>query len=137
MRYHYGPAIQQGAGLGSIFSGLMRTLIPAAKQGVKTLGKIAKNKNVRSVGNYIKKQATQAAIDTALEALEGKKVGTAAKERLKSASKSILQSVKNPPMRPRMKKSVKRKNIRYPMNNKRKYMRPKPLFDEDYDDEDY
>ena len=49
MRYHCGPSIQLGAGLGSIFSSLFRSLVPVPKGAAKTIGKIAKNEGV-SVG---------------------------------------------------------------------------------------
>ena len=81
MRFHRGPPIQYGSGLGSIFSGIFRSLIPVAKGAAKSVGKIAKNKAVRSAGNYLKKEASRAMIDSALEALEGKKVGASAKKR--------------------------------------------------------
>ena len=92
MRYHRGPAVQQGVGLGSIFSGLIRTLAPMAKSAVKSIGRMIKSDCAKSVGRYLKKEATRAAIDTALEALDGKPVGKAAKNRLKTATKNILLS---------------------------------------------
>ena len=64
--------MQQGAGLGSIFSGLIRTLAPAAKSAVKSIGRFVKSDGVKSAGRYLKKEATTAAVDTALEALEGR-----------------------------------------------------------------
>ena len=94
MHYHRGVAIQQGAGLGSIFSGLFRTLVPVAKRAVRTVGRFVKSDGVKSAGKYLGKQATRAAVDTALEALEGKPVGKAAKARLKNATKNILQAAK-------------------------------------------
>ena len=80
MRYHRGPSIPLGAGLGSIFSSLFRTLVPVAKGAAKTIGKIAKNEGVRSARRYLKKEAGRAAIDTALEALDGKTVGVTGKK---------------------------------------------------------
>ena len=79
MRYHRGPAVQQGAGLGSTFSGLIRTLPLAAKSAIRSIGRIVKSDCAKSVGRYLKKEATRAAVDTALEALEGRPIGKAAK----------------------------------------------------------
>ena len=42
-----------------------------AKGAAKTIGKIAKNEGVRSAGRYLKKEAGRAAINMALEALDG------------------------------------------------------------------
>ena len=140
MHYHRGVAIQQGAGLGSIFSRLFRTLVPVAKRAVKTVGRIVKSDKVKSVGKYLGKQATQAAVDTALEALEGRPVGKAAKTRLKNATKNILLAAKkaatddtSPATRKR--KLGKRRNIRLPTRNyKRSKVGKEPLFDDDDDD---
>ena len=141
MHYHRGVAIQQGAGLGSIFSGLFRTLVPVAKRAVKTVGRIVKSDKVKSVGKYLGKQATQAAVDTALEALEGKPIGKAAKTRLKDATKNILLAAKKStdtsPTAARKRKFGKRRNVRFPTRNyKRSKVGREPLFDDD-DDDDY
>ena len=139
MRYHRGPAVQQGAGLGSIFSGLIRTLAPAAKSAVKSIGRIVKSEGVKSAGRYLKKEATRAAVDTALEALEGRPIGKAAKNRLKSATKNILISGRqavaaksNKP--PRMVKR-KRRYVKSSAVKRRRLTNPSPLF-EDYEDDD-
>ena len=124
MNFHRGASIQQGAGLGSMFSGLFRTLIPAA---VRTLGKVAKS----DVGKYAKMQATRAAVDSALEALEGKPVGAAAKRRLKTATKNILTASKR--------KLSPNNGGRGPRYKRRKVEQDQvPLFDSaDDDDDDY
>ena len=71
--------VKVGAGLGSIFNSLFRSLVPVAKDAAKTIGKIVRNEGVRSAGRYLKKEAGRTAIDSALEALDGKAVGAAAK----------------------------------------------------------
>ena len=137
MNFHRGAPIQQGAGLGSIFSGLFRSLMPMAKTAVKTVGKIAKSDGVRSAGRYLKKEATRAAIDTALEALNGKSVGVAAKKRLKNATRNILEAsrkrIETPPSKsPARKGTTKRKNVRLQTKNvKRRRVEEEPLFDDD------
>ena len=139
MRYHRGPAVQQGAGLGSIFSGLIRTLAPMAKGAVKSIGRIVKSDGAKSVGRYLKKEATRAAVDTALEALEGRPVGKAAKNRLKTATKNILLSGRQAvAANSGKRRKVKRKNVKSSAVKKSRLTRSRPLF-EDYedDDEDY
>ena len=37
MNYHRGPRWQQGAGIGSLFSGIFRGLTPVAKSAMKTI----------------------------------------------------------------------------------------------------
>ena len=91
------------------------------------------------MGRYLKKEATRAAVDTALEALEGRPIGRAAKNRLKTATKNILISGRwtaaaesNKP------RKVKRKYVKSPAVKRRRLSNSRPLF-ENYedDDEDY
>ena len=57
---------------------------------MKTIGRVARSVPIRSAGKALKKEATKAAVETALEALEGQLVGRKAKQRLKSATRGIL-----------------------------------------------
>ena len=90
MNYHSGLRWQRGSGIGSLFSGIFRGLMPVARSAVKTIGKVARSAPIRSAGKALKKEATKAAVETALEALEGQPVGRKAKQRLKSATRGIL-----------------------------------------------
>ena len=90
MNYHSGLRWQRGSGIGSLFSGIFRGLIPVARSAVKTIGGVARSAPIRSVGKALKKEATKAVVETALEALEGQPVGRKAKQRLKSATRGIL-----------------------------------------------
>ena len=90
MNYHSGLRWQRGSGIGSLFSGIFRSLMPVARSAVKTIGKVARSAPIRSAGKAMKKEATKAAVETALEALEGQPVGRKAKQRLKSATRGIL-----------------------------------------------
>ena len=133
--------MQAGAGLGSIFSSLFRSLVPVAKGAAKTIGKIARSEGVRSAGRYLKKEAGRAAIDTALEALDGRTVGAAAKKRLKSATRNILLTGKASRPAQVSKRPVKRKNSAQAVRSgKRRKTKQKPLFyvedDDDDDDQD-
>ena len=90
MNYHSGLRWQRGSGIGSLFSGIFRGLMPVARSAVKTIGRVARSALIRSAGKALKKEATKAAVETALEALEGQPVGRKAKQRLKSATRGIL-----------------------------------------------
>ena len=97
---------------------------------------------VRSAGRYLKKEAGRAAIDTALEALDGKAVGAAAKKRLKSATRNILLAGKASRPAQASKRPVKRKNSTHAVGSgKRRKTKQKPLFyvedDNDDDEDDY
>ena len=90
MNYHSGLRWQQGSGIGSLFSGIFRSLMPVARSAVKTIGRVARSAPIRSAGKALKKEATKAAVETALEALEGQPVARKGKQRLKSAFRGIL-----------------------------------------------
>ena len=90
MNYHSGLHRQRGSGIGSLFSGIFRGLMPVAKLTIKTIGRVARSAPVKSVGKALKKEATKAAVETAIEALEGQPVGKKAKQRLKSTTRGIL-----------------------------------------------
>ena len=64
--------------------------MPVARSAAKTIGRVARSAPIRSAGKAFKKEATKAAVETALEALEGQPVGRKAKQGLKSATRGIL-----------------------------------------------
>lgn len=137
MSFHRGLPIQQGAGLGSMFNSLFRTLVPVAKRAVKSIGSVVKSDGVKSAGRYLKKEATRAAVDSALEALEGKKVGASAKKRLKNATKNVLLAARSYEEK-KPKQNRKRKNVKNhtTVSRKRRKVRQEPLFsDEEYGEE--
>ena len=90
MNYHSGLRWQRGLDIGSLFSGIFRGLMPVARSAVKTIGRVARSVSIKSAGKALKKEATKAAVETALSALKGQPVGKKAKQRLKSATRGIL-----------------------------------------------
>lgn len=87
MMYHRGHRIQAGQGLGSIFRSVMRGLIPVAKATAQTVGRVAKSRTGKAVGRALK----EAALNTTLDVIEGEKVGASAQQRLKKATKDLVQ----------------------------------------------
>ena len=129
MNYHRGPRWQQGAGIGSLFSGIFRRLMPVAKSAISTIGKVAKSNVVKSAGRTLK----NAALETALDALDNKPVGQRAKQRLKTATRSILLNAANKTdsernLPPSKKKRKPKQN--YPTKKKR--VKRQPMFDDEY-----
>ena len=90
MNYHRRLRWQRGSGIGSLFSGIFRGLMPVANSTIKTIGHVARSAPVKSVGQALKKEVTKVAVETAIEALEGQPVGRKPKQRLKSATRGIL-----------------------------------------------
>ena len=132
MNYHRGPRWQQGAGIGSLFSGIFRGLTPVAKSAMKTIEKVAKNNTVKSAGKTFAKHASKAAVETALDALEGKPVGKRAKQRLKTATRDILLNAANQSDSKNQKipPSKKRKKPSPNYTAKRRRVKRQPLFDD-------
>ena len=64
--------------------------MPVARSAVKTIGRVARSAPIRCAGKALKKEATKAAVETVLEALEGQPVGRKAKKCLKSATRCIF-----------------------------------------------
>ena len=129
MNYHRGPRWQQGAGIGSLFSGIFRGLMPVAKSAISTIGKVAKINVVKSAGRTLKK----AALETALDALDNKPVGERAKQRLKSATRSILLNAANKSdKKENIPSSKKRKKPRQNYLVKRKRIKRQPMFEDEY-----
>ena len=48
-----GPALQKGYGLGGLFKGLVRTLAPALKQGLISVGKRALQTGTEVLNDYV------------------------------------------------------------------------------------
>ena len=127
MNYHRGPRWQQGAGIGSLFSGIFRGLMPVAKSAIKTIGKVAKSNVVKSAGRTLK----NAAVETALDALDGKPVGQRAKQQLKTATRNILLNAANQSeSKGNIPTSKKRKKLRQNYPVKRRRLRRQPMFDD-------
>ena len=134
MNYHRGVRWQQGSGIGSLFSGIFRGLMPVAKSAIKGIGRIVKSDAVKAAGRTLKKEATKAAVETAIDALEGRPVGTRAKERLKTATKGILLQAAKRAESDASPQPVKRKKntATYGKKKRRRRQRMRPLFDDDY-----
>ena len=93
MPYFSGARIQQGYGLGNLFSSIAKSVLPLVKSGAKAVGK----------------QVLQSGVDFASDVLNGKNAKQAAIDRAKSASSNLLQAAKR---KAKPKKKYKRKSAR-------------------------
>ena len=75
MSYFAGARVQQGYGLGNLFSSIAKSVLPLVKKGAKTLGK----------------QVLQSGVEFASDVLHGKNVKQAAIDQAKTASSNLLQ----------------------------------------------
>ena len=76
MPYFAGARVQQGYGLGNLFSSIAKSVLPLVKKGAKTLGK----------------QVLQSGVDFASDVLQGKNVKQAAIDQAKAAGTNLLQA---------------------------------------------
>ena len=76
MPYFAGARVQQGYGLGNLFSSIVKSVLPLVKKGAKTLGK----------------QVLQSGVDFASDVLQGKNVKQAAIDQAKAAGTNLLQA---------------------------------------------
>ena len=66
MPYFAGARVQQGYGLGNLFSSIAKSVLPLVKKGAKTLGKQVLQSGVEFASDVLQgKNAKQAAIDQA------------------------------------------------------------------------
>lgn len=73
--YYQGQAYQKGYGIGGILSSLFKSALPIIKSGAKSLGKNALN----------------AGLGLAVDAIQGQDMKTAAKNRLREAGMNTIQ----------------------------------------------
>ena len=71
-----GARIQQGYGLGNLFSSIAKSVLPLVKKGAKTVGK----------------QVLQSGVEFASDFLQGKNVKQAAIDQAKAARTNLLQA---------------------------------------------
>ena len=76
MPYFAGARVQQGYGLGNLFSSISKSVLPLVKKGAKTLGK----------------QVLQSGVEFASDVLHGKNAKQAAIDQAKAAGSNLLQA---------------------------------------------
>ena len=68
--YHRGVLLQNGRGIGGIFSSLFRTLLPVGKAVIKSAPKVLNKVAKSNVGKQLKKSAQKIALNTAKDLLQ-------------------------------------------------------------------
>ena len=76
----------KGVGVGSLFSGLTREIIPVSKFSIENLNKVMGNKSMKKMGKTLQEEATNTAVEDTINFLNKKK--------LKNQKKSIKKSCK-------------------------------------------
>jgi hypothetical protein len=88
---HRGDFIQDGSGLGSFFSGLLKKILPMAKRGISA---VLKNKTVQKVGKDLFHQGIQASTDAVADVIQGEDPSVKARARLDDAKSQIADTLR-------------------------------------------
>lgn len=95
MNYHQGPRFMRGRGLGSIFSGLFRSLRPIAMKGFEAGKRLLNSDFAKTLGNEALNIGKEAIKTMAVDALEGKKTfKESADEQLLEAKSRIAKTLR-------------------------------------------
>ena len=94
LKYHHGFRLQQGRGIGSIFSGLLRFLRPIASMGLSAGKKVLTSDIAKKLGAAALDVGSTAAKNIAVDLLEGKAFKDTANEQLEEAKKVIANTIK-------------------------------------------
>lgn len=123
----------KGVGVGSLFSGLTREIIPVSKSSIKNLNKVIDDKSMKQMGKTLQKDAQDTAINETLNLLNQKKIKKSRKKHLKKAAKNILSSSKYTKLSS-LSQSKKNKSItgkKRKLKQNRGPKNKKPLIDDD------
>ena len=84
-----------GVGVGSLFSGLTREIIPVSKSSIENLKKVMDKKSMKIMGKTLQKDATNTAVDETLKFLNKNNIKPSKKQELKKVAKNILAVTKH------------------------------------------
>ena len=100
--YHSGRKLQLGRGIGSLFASITRSLLPMGK-------KILTSNTTKALAKSVGKTLKEAAVDTAIDVLEGKSPKEAAQRSLERTKRKIADKLKDQPKSHKTSKSKKAK----------------------------
>lgn len=106
-----GKRLQRGRGIGSLFGSVFRSLVPLGK-------KVLTSNVTKNIAKTAGKTLKNAAIDTAVDLLEGKNLKDSAKNSLDVTKRKLAQAIKD-----HAKKGVKHTNKSKNVSRKKKKRR--------------
>ena len=128
----------KGVGVGSLFSGLTREIIPVSKSTIEKLNKVMDSKSMNLMGRTLQQEASNAAVNNTLNLLKQKKIKKSKKKQLRRIAKNILTSTKNKKsLSVSQSKKAQKKNIassakKRKLKQTRGPKKKKSLMDDDY-----
>jgi len=94
MLFHKGERFQSGRGLGSLFSGLFRTLKPLFSLGLSAGKKALTSQTAKTIGSTALDLGKQAAKNLAADLLEGKDLSQSLNKELDTAKAAIASKIR-------------------------------------------
>lgn len=94
MIFHHGSDFQQGRGIGSLFSGLFRTLVPIARAGANLGKRVLKSDFVQNLSKQALQHGAEMAKNVAADLLQGKNFSESASEQLEEAKKKVGEAIR-------------------------------------------
>ena len=86
--------IQNGAGIGSFFSGLFRKIAPLASRGARAVGKALTSPTAKKIASEVKDAAIDTGLNLVTNALEGKDAGEGLQKDLKDMKNDVVTNIK-------------------------------------------
>ena len=126
-----------GVGVGSLFSGLTREIIPVSKSSIENLKKVMDKKSMKIMGKTLQKDATNTAVDETLKFLNKNNIKPSKKQELKKVAKNILAVTKHKKSTLLYKPKKQQKNklssaIKIKLKQSSGTKKKKSLLDDDY-----
>jgi hypothetical protein len=112
MRFHQGVELQRGRGFGALFSGLVRTLIPIAKVGLRAGKRVLQSDFARNLGAKALDVGKDMVKNIAADVLAGESFSNAASNEVDVAKKKISEAIRGSGRKTR---SRKRRRSRLPI----------------------
>lgn len=118
LKYHRGPLLQRGHGIGSIFKSILRFIAPSLQsvksvfaKGAQIGSKIAKNPAVKDVMNTVRDSAIDIGLSTAADTLEGLDLKQSLDKNLTTGKLKVAESLR---------RGVKNVNVNKQIGKKKK-----------------
>jgi hypothetical protein len=117
MRFHQGVELQRGRGFGALFSGLVRTLIPIAKVGLRAGKRVLQSDFAKNLGSKALDVGKDMVKNIAADVLAGESFSNSASNEVDIAKKKISEAIRGSGRKSR---SRKRKRIQFPKKSRKR-----------------
>lgn len=118
MRFHQGVELQRGRGFGALFSGLMKSLIPIAKVGLRAGKRVLQSDFAKNLSSKALDVGKDMVKNIAADVLSGESFSNSASNEVNIAKKKIGEAIRGSGKRRR--KRTKRNNALQMLKGRKK-----------------